>query len=123
VFPRAEEFGFPNEMEAFALQFGHGLVWRCTNVLSSVGCVSVESLRDQGWHGVRAGDLLSATDGRSAPASKRSCSTDPRLRNHHLFPRPSFPSQTPTEHEPRTLMSQLQATAPAIDDAQTAPRG
>src|SRR3984885_8257292 len=25
VFPRAEEFGFPNEMEAFALQFGHGL--------------------------------------------------------------------------------------------------
>jgi len=24
-FPRAEEFGFPNEMEAFALQFGHGL--------------------------------------------------------------------------------------------------
>src|SRR5213080_3669334 len=25
VFPKAEEFGFPNEMEAFALQFGHGL--------------------------------------------------------------------------------------------------
>ncbi|HEV7442329.1 MAG TPA: M24 family metallopeptidase [Steroidobacteraceae bacterium] len=25
VFPRAQEFGFPNEMEAFALQFGHGL--------------------------------------------------------------------------------------------------
>ena len=25
VFPRAEEFGFENEMEAFALQFGHGL--------------------------------------------------------------------------------------------------
>src|SRR5712671_6468419 len=25
VFPRAEEFGFPNAMEAFALQFGHGL--------------------------------------------------------------------------------------------------
>jgi Xaa-Pro dipeptidase len=25
VFPRAEDFGFPNEMEAFALQFGHGL--------------------------------------------------------------------------------------------------
>ncbi|HUZ19119.1 MAG TPA: M24 family metallopeptidase [Acidimicrobiales bacterium] len=25
VWPRAEEFGFPNEMEAFGLQFGHGL--------------------------------------------------------------------------------------------------
>jgi Xaa-Pro dipeptidase len=25
VFPRAEEFGFSDEMEAFALQFGHGL--------------------------------------------------------------------------------------------------
>jgi Xaa-Pro dipeptidase len=25
VFPEAKEFGFPNEMEAFALQFGHGL--------------------------------------------------------------------------------------------------
>lgn len=25
VFPSAEQFGFPNEMEAFALQFGHGL--------------------------------------------------------------------------------------------------
>jgi len=25
VFPKAEEFGFPDEMEAFALQFGHGL--------------------------------------------------------------------------------------------------
>ena len=25
VFPKAEDFGFPNEMEAFALQFGHGL--------------------------------------------------------------------------------------------------
>lgn len=25
IFPRAEEFGFPSEMEAFALQFGHGL--------------------------------------------------------------------------------------------------
>ena len=25
VFPRAEEFGFADEMEAFALQFGHGL--------------------------------------------------------------------------------------------------
>jgi len=25
VFPKAQEFGFPNEMEAFALQFGHGL--------------------------------------------------------------------------------------------------
>jgi Xaa-Pro dipeptidase len=25
VWPKAEEFGFANEMEAFALQFGHGL--------------------------------------------------------------------------------------------------
>ena len=25
VFPKAEEFGFSDEMEAFALQFGHGL--------------------------------------------------------------------------------------------------
>lgn len=25
VWPKAEEFGFPNEMEAFGLQFGHGL--------------------------------------------------------------------------------------------------
>jgi Xaa-Pro dipeptidase len=25
VWPKATEFGFPNEMEAFGLQFGHGL--------------------------------------------------------------------------------------------------
>jgi Xaa-Pro aminopeptidase len=25
VFPKAQDFGFPDEMEAFALQFGHGL--------------------------------------------------------------------------------------------------
>ena len=35
VWPKAEEFGFPDEMSAFGLQFGHGLGWRCTSARSS----------------------------------------------------------------------------------------
>ena len=59
VWPKAEEFGFPDEMSAFGLQFGHG-----------IGCaiherpdhlprgVARSPHRDQGGHGVRAGNLL-----------------------------------------------------------------
>ena len=59
VWPEAGEFGFPDEMAAFGLQFGHG-----------IGCaiherpdhlprgVAGSSHRDQGGHGVRARDLL-----------------------------------------------------------------
>ena len=31
VWPKADEFGFPDEMSAFGLQFGHGLGLRCTS--------------------------------------------------------------------------------------------
>jgi Xaa-Pro dipeptidase len=37
VWPRAEEFGFENEMAAFGLQFGHGLASVCTSARSSLG--------------------------------------------------------------------------------------
>ena len=35
VWPKAPEFGFPDEMSAFGLQFGHGLGLRCTSGRSS----------------------------------------------------------------------------------------
>ena len=59
VWPKAQEFGFPDEMSAFGLQFGHGLGLALHErpIISRV--VSLEpSDRDQGGHGVRARDLL-----------------------------------------------------------------
>ena len=42
VWPKAPEFGFPDEMSAFGLQFGHGIGWRCTSARSSpASCRSI----------------------------------------------------------------------------------
>jgi Xaa-Pro aminopeptidase len=67
VFPEAKEFGFPNEMEAFALQFGHGL----GVALHERPIVSRLVSFDQPYQ-IRAGMVFAletycpATDGRSA---------------------------------------------------------
>lgn len=67
VFPKAEEFGFPNEMEAFALQFGHGLGVALHERPIISRLVSLENP-----HEIKAGMVFAletycpATDGRSA---------------------------------------------------------
>ena len=59
VWPKAQDFGFPNELAAFGLQFGHGLGL----ALHERPIISPRRLArppdgDQDRHGVRAGDLL-----------------------------------------------------------------
>ena len=67
VFPKAEEFGFPNEMEAFALQFGHGLGVALHERPIISRLVSLENP-----HEIKAGMVFAletycpASDGRSA---------------------------------------------------------
>ena len=59
VWPKAPEFGFPDELSAFGLQFGHGLGLNLHErpIISRV--VSMDHPTDhQGRHGVRARDLL-----------------------------------------------------------------
>ena len=59
VWPKAQEFGFPNEEAAFALQFGHGIglaIWE-KPVISRL--VSLEhSYELKPGHGVRTRNLL-----------------------------------------------------------------
>ena len=67
MWPKATEFGFPDEEAAFALQMGHGIglaIWE-KPMISRL--VSLEHpARDQARNGVRARDVLAATDGWSA---------------------------------------------------------
>ncbi len=59
VWPKAQDFGFPNEEAAFALQYGHGIglaIWE-KPVISRL--VSFDHpVRDQAGHGVCAGNFL-----------------------------------------------------------------
>ena len=59
VWPKAQEFGFPDELSAFGLQFGHGLGLNLHErpIISPRG-VDGPPDGDQGRHGVRAGNLL-----------------------------------------------------------------
>ena len=58
--PAAEEFGFGSEMEAFGLQFAHGLGPRAARAPPIITRLnSIEGAgRAPGRHGLRAGDLL-----------------------------------------------------------------
>ena len=59
VWPKAEDFGFPSEMAAFGLQFGHGLGLGAARAPDHLAAgVAGQSDGDQDRHGVRAGDLL-----------------------------------------------------------------
>ncbi len=60
AFPKAGEFGFPDEMSAFGLQFAHGLGLALHErpIISRVGLDGSPD-RNQGRHGVRDRDLLS----------------------------------------------------------------
>ena len=61
VWPQAEEFGFPDEEAAFALQYGHGVglsIWE-KPIFSPAG-VPRSPGDAGGGHGVRAGDLLAS---------------------------------------------------------------
>ncbi len=59
VWPEAQEFGFPDEMSAFGLQFGHGLGPGAARAADhQPRGLAQPSDRDQGGHGVRARDLL-----------------------------------------------------------------
>ena len=66
VWPKAEEFGFSDEMDAFGLQFGHGVGVSLherpiiTRLNSFVDPLEIKE------DALRARDLLPAADGRSA---------------------------------------------------------
>ena len=79
VWPTAQEFGFPDEEAAFALQYGHGVglsIWEKPIFSRLVSLDHPEVL--EGGHVLRAGDLLALRRRRSAPpASRRSSSSPP----------------------------------------------
>ena len=59
AFPKAGEFGFPDEMSAFGLQFAHGLGLASARAADHLARgVDGSPDRDQGRHGVRDRDLL-----------------------------------------------------------------
>ncbi len=59
VWPKAEEFGFADEMDAFGLQFGHGVGVSLHErpIITRLELLH-RSPRDQGGHAVRARDVL-----------------------------------------------------------------
>ena len=59
VWPRAEEFGFADEMDAFGLQFGHGVGVGLHErpIISRLNSLETPG-RDPGGHGLRARDVL-----------------------------------------------------------------
>ena len=79
VFPKAEEFGFPDEMEAFALQFGHGLGVALHERPIISRLVSLEHPME-----IKEGMVFAletycpATDGRSAARIEEEGGGDPR---------------------------------------------
>ena len=88
VWPKAQEFGFPDEEAAFALQFGHGVG------LTDLGEADLQPpglarppRGDQGGDGVRAGDLL-ARQRRLVGGADRGAAGrhQRRLRDHHPLP-------------------------------------
>ena len=67
VWPRAEEFGFDDEMDAFGLQFGHGVGRGSARAPDHQPAeLARDPGRDRGGHALRPRDLRPAADGRSA---------------------------------------------------------
>jgi Xaa-Pro dipeptidase len=66
-FPKAQEIGFASEMEAFGLNFCHGLGLGLHErpLISRLNSIR-DPIQSQGRHGVRVEDVLSTTDGISA---------------------------------------------------------
>ena len=62
VWPKAETFGFPNEMEAFGLQFGHGLGLGLHErpIISRLNSLE-HPIRDPSRYGVCTRDILSCS--------------------------------------------------------------
>ena len=74
VWPTAEEFGFPNEEAAFALQYGHGVglsIWE-KPIFSRLVSLDHPEVLEEGM-AVRAGDLLAGrpTAGRRRGSRRR----------------------------------------------------
>ena len=79
VWPRAEEFGFPDEEAAFALQYGHGVglsIWEKPIFSRLVSLDHPEIAR--GGHGVRPGDVLARLPTAGRPPASRRRSWSPR---------------------------------------------
>ena len=70
--PKAQEFGFPDEMAAFGLKFCHGLGLALHErpIISRAG-LARRADRDQGGHGVRGRDLLPGDRRLSRPRASR----------------------------------------------------
>ena len=89
VWPKAEDFGFPSEMAAFGLQFGHGLGLALHERPIISRLVSLDtSDGDQDGHGLRARDLLPG-GGRLFGGADRGGGRGHRqgLPGHHALPR------------------------------------
>ena len=88
VWPRAQEFGFPDEEAAFALQFGHGVglsIWEKPIFSRLVSLEHPEEIRR--GHGVRAGDLLAGERWMVGGSDRGAARRHPRwLRDHHPLP-------------------------------------
>ena len=91
VWPKAQEFGFPNEEAAFALQYGHGIglaIWE-KPVISRL--VSLDHpVRDQARHGLCARNLL-ALDGRLERGAHRRRNRRHAETGHEVITR--FPAE------------------------------
>ena len=78
LWPTAQEFGFPDEEAAFALQYGHGVglsIWE-KPIFSRL--VSLDHPGGpRGGHGLRAGDLLARRPTAGPPPGSRRRSWSP----------------------------------------------
>ena len=79
LWPKAEEFGFPDEEAAFALQYGHGVgpLDLGKADLQPAG-VARAPRGDRGRHGLRARDVLAGVGWLVAPRASRSSSSSRR---------------------------------------------
>ena len=85
MFPNAIEIGFESEMEAFGLNFCHGLgLGLHERPLISRLNSFIEPDRAQGRHGVRGGDLLPGERRRLGGAHRGGSGPDARRRQDHF---------------------------------------
>ena len=88
LWPRASEFGFPDETAAFGLQYGHGVglsIWEKPIFSRLVSLDHPEAAR--GGHGVRPRDLLAGQRRLVGRADRGGAGRHGgRLRGHHQVP-------------------------------------
>ena len=120
VWPKAEEFGFPNEESCFALQYGHGIglaIWE-KPVISRL--VSFEHpVRDRARHGVRSRNFLAfdrrlergAHRGRNRRHAELATKSSPASRRKNCWWQARIISRSMDRCPPREKLKRRPATA------------